>query len=152
MQNVGEGAVWWCLIVVWVHGSCSPSSSPSLSLSPSPHHPHPNGSPFLPHEQLIAVADWGAAVVVAIIAIPPTIHPTSSDSWGWRWVVCCWPHCRCPSWLAAVLHVLGVLVLVGGGIVIVVDCTLTIHPLSRGSQAWGGCVGLSHVWSLLPVQ
>ncbi|KAF8231539.1 hypothetical protein L208DRAFT_62124 [Tricholoma matsutake] len=87
MQNAGEGAAWWCLIVVWVHGSCSLSSSPSLSLSPSPHCPHPNGSPFLPHEQLLAVADWGAAVVVAIIAIPSTIHPTSSGSWGWRRVV-----------------------------------------------------------------
>ncbi|KAF8232692.1 hypothetical protein L208DRAFT_1396892 [Tricholoma matsutake] len=152
MQNAGEGAAWWCLIMVWVHGSCSLSSSPSLSLSPSPHRPHSNGSPFLPHEQLLTGADWGAAVVVAVIAIPPTIHPTSSGSWGWRWVVCCWPHHHCLSWLVAVLCDLGVLVLVGGGIIIVVDCTLTIHPMSRGSQVWGGCVGLSCVRPSLPVE
>ncbi|KAF8240503.1 hypothetical protein L208DRAFT_1384264, partial [Tricholoma matsutake] len=131
-----EGAAWWCLLMVWAHGSRSPSLSPSLSLSLSSCRPHLNGSPFPPHKQLLAVVDWGAAVVVAIIAIPPAIHPTSSGSWGWRRVVCCWPHRCCLSWLAAMLHVLGVLVLVGGGIV----------------MAWGGCVGLSHVRLSLPVE
>ncbi|KAF8218958.1 hypothetical protein L208DRAFT_1419106 [Tricholoma matsutake] len=144
MQNAGEGAAWWCLIVVWAHGSRSPSLSPSLSLSPSPCCPHPNGSLFPPHEQLLTVVDWGAAVVVAIITIPPAIHPMSSGSWGWRWVVCRWPCCHCLLWLAAVLHVLGVLVLVGGGIIVVVNCTHSQSTLRAEAHRHGvgvlGCL------------
>ncbi|KAF8227161.1 hypothetical protein L208DRAFT_330606 [Tricholoma matsutake] len=47
------------LVLVLIH---IPSPSPSLSL----HHPHPNGSLIPPHKQLLAAADWGAVVVVAI--------------------------------------------------------------------------------------
>ncbi|KAF8234115.1 hypothetical protein L208DRAFT_848567 [Tricholoma matsutake] len=76
--------------------------------------------PFL---VIVAILAVSCCVVVAIITIPPAIHPMSSDSWGWRWVVYCWPCCHHLSWLVAMLRVLGVLVLVGSGIIIVVDCT-----------------------------
>lgn len=102
----------------------------------------------MPFLVVVAVLAVSRCVVVAVIAIPPAIHPMSSGSWGWRRVVCC---CRRPSWLAAVLCILGVLVLVGGGVIVVVDCTHS-QSTSRGSQAWGGCVGLSRVRPSLPVE
>ncbi|KAF8224489.1 hypothetical protein L208DRAFT_1410139 [Tricholoma matsutake] len=102
--------------------------------------------PFL---VIVAILVISCCVVVAVIAIPPAIHPMSSGSWGWRWVVCCWSSIvvgghALPSWGS------------GAGRRWRCHCrqlhTLMIHPTSRGSQAWGGCVGLSRVWLSLPVE
>ena len=76
------------LIIVMLLSSCRPPSFIIIPLSSFFHH-HPIVLPLSSSPLVVLLHSCHSpSFTMALITIPPTIHPTSSCSWGWGCVVC----------------------------------------------------------------